>query len=221
MGIIGVVSEALMSLSSLTSESKTTSYYSVRRAYINNAMKICKLFTHCVKLHFRSISLTDVSFDKILKSAQKVYAQYGIEIRCESGQSLLLTKDQLEKFDKVDGVCEWTITSGEYAGIQKLGPSTPTSEIRVYFIKEFSEALRGCGGHAPNQPACICAASGTKWTMAHEVGHVLLGSSFRPVHSRNKKNLMYSSTSGITAKLPTLTGKQVAQMKKSPYCFAC
>ena len=47
-------------------------------------------FTHRVGLHFRSIALTSVAFDRILASAQAVYAQYGIRIDMMNGESLAL-----------------------------------------------------------------------------------------------------------------------------------
>lgn len=176
-------------------------------------------FTHRVGLHFRSLSLTNISFQTLLKSAELVYAQYGIQVVFRSGQSLGLSEAEAKRFEQVDGTCKWKITSGEYRDVQKLGGPVSPTEILVYYVKRFSKAgSLGCGGHIPGHPACIVAASGSRWTTAHEVGHVLLGSSFIPVHSSDTKNLMYKSTPGISAKLPILTNKQVTQIKKSPCC---
>jgi peptidoglycan hydrolase-like protein with peptidoglycan-binding domain len=47
-------------------------------------------FKHRIGLHFRAIALTQVTFDRILTSAQDVYAQYAIRIDMMNGQSLLL-----------------------------------------------------------------------------------------------------------------------------------
>ena len=175
-------------------------------------------FTHHVTLHFRSISLTSVPFAKMLECAQEVYKPYGIEIKFGTGQSLLLSEEETKKYEQIDGSCEWKITSGEYADVQKLGAETSPKGIKVYFVKKFSQAnLLGCGGHAPNKPACIVAATSSKWVMAHEVGHVLLTSKFKPVHSSDKKNLMYKSAIPYKS-VPILTDKQVEQVKKSPYC---
>ncbi len=179
-------------------------------------------FTHQVTLHFRSLSLTNVPFANLLANAERVYAQYGIRIRFGSGQSLHLSEEEARRYQQVDGQCRWAITAGEYAEVQKLGPPTPGQGVRVYFVNRFAgRGSLGCGGHAPGKPACICAAAGSKWTMAHEVGHVLLGSSFSPVHSTDRNNLMYSSTPAITADLPVLTDAQVERIKQSPYCVRC
>jgi len=163
---------------------------------------------------------TIVPFSNSFRAAQRTYAQYGIRIDFASGASLGLSDDEAARLAQVDGSCEWDITTGEYADVQSLAGNIPSSEILVCYVARFGAALLGCGGHAPNRPACIVASAGTQWTTAHEVGHVLLGSGFVPVHSTDVTNLMLSGTSGITANPPTLTPAQVAQMKLSRCCVA-
>jgi hypothetical protein len=174
-------------------------------------------FTHRVRLHFRSLSLTAVGFDTILRGAEKVYAQYGIRIDFASGLSLGLPEDQARRLETVDGTCKWDITSGEYNEVQTLSGGIPRSEILVCYISRFSTGNTGCGGHAVSQPACIVASAGSQWTTAHEVGHVLLGSGFRPVHETSRSNLMYP-TINLGSATPVLTDAQVAQMMRSPCC---
>jgi hypothetical protein len=118
----------------------------------------------------------------------------------------------------VDGTCTWDITSGEYADVQNLAGNLPETEILVCYVTQFSDNILGCGGHMKNKPACIVGSAGSQWTTPHEVGHVLLGSTFVPVHSTDSQNLMLSGTFGITASLPILTDAQLAQMKKSRCC---
>jgi hypothetical protein len=175
-------------------------------------------YTHKVRLHFRSLTLTDVPFSRILSSAQQVYHKYGIKIEYASGMSLNLSEEEAKKFEQLDGTCNWRINNGEYAELQRMGGGVPNNEIAVFVVKNFSEAIRGCGGHLPNRPACFIAADGTRWTCAHEVGHVLLTSAFSPVHSSDTNNLMLSSTSSITTTDPELSAAQLTQMKASPCC---
>lgn len=174
-------------------------------------------FTHRVRLHFRSLSLTDVPFNRILSSTQAVYAPYGIQVEYGSGESLMLSEAEARRLEQVDGTCGWTVTGGEYAEVQSLGSPVPADEIAVYFINRFSVALNGCGGHMPNRPACIVAKAGTNWCTAHEVCHVLLGSAFRPVHIEDATNLMHSVDLS-RSRTPGLTAAQVTQIKSSPYC---
>jgi hypothetical protein len=174
-------------------------------------------FTHKVRLHFRSLDLTDVYFETILSSTQAVYAPYGIRVEYGSGESLMLEDDQRARLEQVDGSCKWTVTGGEYQEIQQLGSPVPANDITVYFINRFTVSLNGCGGHMPNRPACIVAKAGSRWCTAHEVCHVLLSSTFRPVHIEDAANLMHS-VDLARAKTPGLTDSQVQQIKRSSCC---
>ena len=183
------------------------------------SLVVTPVFTHRVQLHFRSLSLTAVAFDNILRGAQTVYAQYGIRIDFASGMSLGLPDDQARRLETVDGTCNWNITAGEYNEVQGLSGRIPNNEILVCYISRFSTGNTGCGGHAPSRPACIVASAGSQWTTAHEVGHVLLGSGFTPVHETSRSNLMFP-TINLGTVVPVLTNAQVTQMKLSPCCSA-
>jgi hypothetical protein len=176
-------------------------------------------FTHRIVLHFRSISLTDVPFNSILSHTQLVYAQFGIRVDFGSGMSLMLTPAQTRRLEQVDGQCTWQITNGEFAELQQMGGAVPSDEIAVFFINRFSQALNGCGGHMPNRPACLVAKAGTKFCTAHEVCHVLLTSSFSPVHINQSSNLMHP-VDLPRAFTPGLTDAQVTRIKASPICHA-
>ncbi|PQO33994.1 peptidoglycan-binding domain-containing protein [Blastopirellula marina] len=173
-------------------------------------------YTHRVRLHFRSLTLTDLPFNQILAGTQEVYAQYNIKVEYGSGESLMLTPAEAAKFQQIDGQCKWDVKSGEYAELQKIGSPAPANDIIVYFVDRFSQSLNGCGGHLKNRPACIVAKAGTKWCVAHEIGHVLLTSSFTPVHIGATSNLMYSVD--IQRSCPTLNPAQVQKIKTSPLC---
>jgi hypothetical protein len=175
-------------------------------------------FQHRVNLHFRSIALTSTPFDRLLSSAKTAYGQYGIAIEMGNGESLALCEADQALFDQIDQECNWLIDDGEIKRLHSLGTPAPQTDVLVYFVRRFSDAsLTGCGGSGANRPACTIAAFGNRWTMAHEVGHVLLGSSFSPVHSTLSHNLMFGSTKS-EAIIPILTDRQVKQMRASICC---
>lgn len=176
-------------------------------------------FTHRVRLNFCSISDTDVPFNTILAHTQAVFAPHGIRIDFANGMSLGLASDVATRLSQVDGTCNWTITGGEYAELFQQGGHIPSSEIGVFFIDRFSQSINGCGGHLTNRPGCIVARAGTKWCTAHEICHVLLGSTFTPVHINDTRNLMHSVDIQRVA-TPTLTAAQVERIKQSPLCVA-
>jgi hypothetical protein len=177
-------------------------------------------FDRRVRLHFRSIALTNVPFQRSLSNAEIVYAQYGIKIEFGSGESIGLTPEQREKFDQIDQQCNWDLEDGEFNELQKLGSRAPANDILVFYVHTFADSnTLGCGGHAKDRPACTVTANALAWDTAHEVGHVLLSSSFVPVHIEDRRNLMHPISRSL-ATTPILTDRQVAQMRKSPLCRA-
>ena len=177
-------------------------------------------YQHRVGLHFRSINLTAVPFEKIFKSTQKVYDQYGIKIEMLTGKSLLLTPAEMKKYFVVKTSCNWEINSGEVNDLHSKGGSVSSSEILVYYVNKFSDAtLLGCGGHAKNRPAVTVASNASQWDTAHEIGHVLLTSAFTPVHSTDTKNLMYAFSQTIS-QTPILTNRQLTQIRSHICCKA-
>ena len=183
--------------------------------------RICRNYKYIVTLHFRSISLTTVSFSDTYNSTENVYGQYGIKIAFGSGESLMMSNEKEQQFNQVDESCRWEIDDGEVNQLHSTGSPFPSNHIGVYYVKSFSNnSLLGCGGHAKNRPACTVAAAASRWDTAHEVGHVLLTSSFNPVHvSEHQRNLMYPYSRN-TGQIPVLTDRQVAQIRRNICCVS-
>jgi hypothetical protein len=175
-------------------------------------------FKHRVRLHFRSLALSDVPFGRLLSSAQAVYAQYGIEIFFASGESLGLSQAEEDRFNTVRQDCHWTMDTGEFAALHALGTAVPNNDIKVFIVNKFQEVhVGGCGGHATGKPACAITHDCGRWDMGHEVTHVLLTSVFSPTHTGSTRNLMFpDSNKGPTP--PALTEKQLATIRNSPLC---
>lgn len=177
-------------------------------------------FRHKVTLHYRSMSLTNVAFNRLEINTKKIFGQYAIDIRFGSGISLGLTQEEEQRFSQVDGQCNWNITTGEYSQLHGMGGNVSPNDIKVYFVRRFSDQnLLGCGGHAPGRPACTVAAAGSQWDTAHEVCHVLLTSNFSPVHIGNERNLMHAFSQNKN-RIPVLTDRQVRQIRNSICCSA-
>lgn len=171
-----------------------------------------------VQLHFRSISLTNVPFEEQFQAAVDVYSQYNIDITFLSGKSCLISKEDREKFKRVDTSC--VAGNDEWSVLQKLLNDVPSSDICVFFVgqlwdpveKPGQEMFLGCGAYRPGSPACAVAANAGKYDMAHEVGHVL-----GLKHDNTSGNLMHP-TQAVYPKLPVLTPTQVLTVDASPLC---
>ena len=175
-------------------------------------------FTHRVNLHFRSLSLSNVPFDLIMSSLERVYAQYSIDARFASGESLGLSDEEAQRFTVVKQNCDWDLDKGEFADLEQLGTRVPPLDIAVYIVNRFQQGnVLGCGGHAAHRPACAVTHDCSRWDPAHEVGHVLLSSTFNPVHTNSQRNLMFPTSSNGSVPL-TLTDKQLTRMRASPLC---
>jgi peptidoglycan hydrolase-like protein with peptidoglycan-binding domain len=182
-------------------------------------------YQYKVRLHLRSINIPHVGEFTALTVAQRVYRQYSIDVEMASGMSLLLTNEEQLKLNVVDGQCKWDQVSDDQRLLQGLGgrQGVGPNDILVYFATTLRQldgsTLQGCAGHAPNRPAVMIASTAVdKTTMAHEVGHVLLGSSFTPVHVADSNNLMCSAAI-CTGNPPILTDDQLRAIRSSPYCI--
>jgi hypothetical protein len=137
-----------------------------------------------------------------------------------NGESLALSEADQALFDQIDQEYNWLIEDGEIKRLHSLGTPAPYTDVLVYFVRQFSDAtMTGCGGHGTNRPACTVAASGNRWTMAHEMVHVLLGSGFSPVHTNSNLNLMFAHPKA-EAIIPILTDRRVTRMRASTCCTA-
>ncbi|HET6467582.1 MAG TPA: peptidoglycan-binding domain-containing protein [Geminicoccaceae bacterium] len=157
-------------------------------------------FTHKIRLHLRSIDNPTVPEFTQLKVMEQIFAQYAIAIEMASGESVALKPDEQLTLTIVDGDCKWDQVSDEQKLLQSTGSkqNVGPNDVTVYFAttlrKSNGETLQGCAGTTQVRPAVMIAATAIdKTTMAHEVCHVLLGSSFTPVHEADSKNLMCSA----------------------------
>jgi len=189
----------------------------IDRDTIRRLDRLLRGYQHTVRLHFRAIADHQTRFERSLNDAILIFGQYGIKIEFGSGQSLRLSPVEMALFDKIDGACNWAINAGEMNQLHGMGTPVPHNEILVFYVKEFTSGLLGCGGHARNRPAVTVAASSSRWDTGHEVGHVLLGSTFAPVHTNDRRNLMHA-TASTYATIPVLTSMQVTQMRSHPCC---
>ena len=71
-----------------------------------------------------------------------------------------------------------------------------------------------------NRPACIVARAGTHYCTAHEVCHVLLGSTFAPVHIGDASNNLMHPVDFVRSAPPVFADLQVERIKPSPLCTA-
>jgi hypothetical protein len=182
--------------------------------------------THRFRVVFRSIAMPVIPEFQALENARAVYGRYGFRIDEGAGMSLALSPDEELTVHVIDGACLWDQENDDQRLLFSLGggrAGVGPTEIMVYYVNDVVEpdgrALNGCAGHRPGVPSVVVASVGSQWTMAHEVGHVLLGPRFDPVHHASLANLMFAPTTSITADPPGLSEGQVRAIRRSPFCL--
>jgi hypothetical protein len=182
-------------------------------------------FDRKIRLHFRSVAMPVVPEFTALDNAQKVYGKFRIKLEFASGLSMRLEDGDTLRLDASDGTCKWNQASDEQKLLNALGgrDGVGPTDVLVYYVNTIREkdggTLNGCAGHEPGKATVVVAASGSRWTLGHELGHVLLTSSFVPVHSTDPTNLMHAPTTGITANPPSFGPEQIAKIRESPFCL--
>jgi hypothetical protein len=142
------------------------------------------------------------SFDyfEAVTFAEKLYGKHGIFFDIVAQMCLALDEAQQLQLAVIDGSCEWDQNNAEQAELHKL-VNAPAGQVSVFIvggIRQDTGPLAGCAGHAPATPAAVVSGSvGTKFTLAHEVGHILLTSGFSPVHESVNTNIMIGGTHQI------------------------
>jgi hypothetical protein len=180
---------------------------------------------HRIRLHFKSIGMPRVSEFDALRNAQLVYGQYGIAIVFASGESLLLSSGESLTLTNVDaGTCRMSgPTSSEQDLLFSLGnlDHVGTRDILVYYVDRLTmangDSLAGCATHPSGRPACVVAAVGSRWTLGHEVGHVL-GLTHE---AHDQANLMFVPTASISANPPGLNADQLTRVRASSLAVPC
>lgn len=155
-----------------------------------------------------------------LTFAKKLYGKHGILFDELPGSCLALNKIDQVKLAVIDGACKWDQNNNEQDDLHAL-VRTSKSHLNVFIvggIKTSKGSLAGCGGHAPNKPAAVVSGTlGTNFTLAHEIGHVLLTAAYSPVHDNSPSNIMVSGTWRIPAgSSPDFDATQITQIMKNP-----
>ena len=138
---------------------------------------------------------------------RQVYDTAGIRVDHISTESL----DLPDLLDLDIGACDGATTDEQNDLFSHRG-NAGSNEIVVYFVRSTVPPANGCACHPPGRPGAVVVADAPKWTLAHEVGHVL-----GLDHVVNNNRLMTEfGTAAILNPPPDLAQVEIDKMLSSP-----
>jgi len=161
-----------------------------------------------VTVHFKVLTTPTVPINTMVDSMRDVYASAGINVRVGSTETL-----NLPALNDVDvGACLMGQTTAEQNTLFANRNNVGMNDVAVYFVRSTVPPFNGCAAHPAGRPSAVVAQGATRWTLGHEVGHVL-----GLAHVNNNDRLMTGNgTANITNPPPDLVATEVATMVASP-----
>jgi hypothetical protein len=101
-------------------------------------------------------------------------------------------------------------------------------DVVIYLVRQTIPPLNGCAAFPAGMPGAVVTRSASRWTLAHEVGHVLGLSHIAGEKNSNGKcvtpdftRLMTGCGTGNIAGTPIITAAEIAKMQGSPFTKKC
>ena len=160
-----------------------------------------------VRLHLKVLAEPEFfSIDEMVEAMRETYRQAGIRVDVVGTQSL----DLSAMASIFVGECRSGVVTHEIEALFENQDDVAEGDVVVYFVHATVPPLNGCAVHPAGKPGAVVASVATRWTLAHEVGHVL-GLS----HVADTTRLMNHMTGPISKSPPDLSPGEVATMRTS------
>ena len=165
-----------------------------------------------VRLHLKVFEEpADVSIEAMLAKARALLDLHNIDL-IEVSRETFTDADEIARF-KTLAVDQSVPTDDQTELFNFRGEAEP-DDLVIYFVRTLVPAQTGCAAHPPDKPgAIVSAALANKWTLAHQIGHVL---GLDHVDGVNRL-MTRRSTSTIEAAIPEIVESEVATMMDSPF----
>jgi hypothetical protein len=131
-------------------------------------------FTHRLRLHFKILVDPDLPIATMLGVMQRLYRPAGILVEEASRERLRLpTLEDLDLFGPSGNACIRNDPSAEQVQLFSHRNHVGPRELAIYFVRYTTPRAFGCASHPAGRPGAAIAKRATRFTLAHEVGHVL------------------------------------------------
>jgi hypothetical protein len=155
-----------------------------------------------IRLHFK-ILFDPVSFTPtaMLNGMQQVYGSAGVRVELASTERLNLPA----LVDVNIGDCERGEATPQQVALFTNRNNVRPGDVVIYFVRVTVRSSNGCASHPDDQPGAIVTSMASRWTLGHEVGHVLGLSHVSP----RDRLMMGGDTWNITNPPPDLNCDEV------------
>ena len=170
-----------------------------------------------IRLLLKIVQTPSVSIDTMLASMREVYDT--VDILVDEGPRENLIVQAAGGGNQLDfnvGTCIMGQTTSDqvklFANRNNAGPN----DIVAYLVRATIPPFNGCAAFPAGEPGAIVASGATRWTLGHEVGHVL-----GLQHVNDNTNLMTGNGTANIVGTPVLTTAQATTMHASQYSRRC
>jgi hypothetical protein len=126
----------------------------------------------CVTLHLKFLAPPSIPVRTMLVSMRIVYNNADIGVRVGSRENLdgptfatLVTLDV--------GACTQATFTAEQTQLFANRNNVGLRDVVVYFVRDTNPTFNGCAASPNNSRGVVLAQIASKWTLAHEIGHIL------------------------------------------------
>ena len=159
-----------------------------------------------VRIHAKVLVTPTVPIAQSVAIMQQVYGSRQIGVILASVQTL-----NLPTLEDVDvGQCVRGQTTAEQRTLFGNRNNVGTRDVAVYFVRSTNPPFNGCAAH-DGRPSCVVVRGATRFTLAHEVGHVL---GLNHVNDNNRL-MTGNGTANITNPPPDLIASEGQTMMAS------
>ncbi|MGW3246544.1 hypothetical protein [Streptomyces sp. NPDC001070] len=179
----------------------------------------------CLVLHLKFVMDPDIAVHAMLVDMRATYDAAAIGVSVRSREDLTGPAFTL-LLDLDVGACSarnlGTLTLEQtqlFANRNNVG----SNEVVAYFVRSTVPASFGCSAHPTGQPTVTVARVATRWTLAHEMGHVLgIDHVDNPPNAAQPDRLMTGrGTNTITNPPPDLDASEIKAVRSSQWIHNC
>ncbi len=172
-----------------------------------------------LRLHLKVLTVPNVPIATMVSSMRDVYSSVGIRVDHVSTETFNLAQNPaLQLLNTVDiGQCLRGQTTQEQRDLFANRNNVGANDVTVYFVQATNPPTNGCAAHLDGRPGAVVTRGATRWTLAHEVGHVL---GLNHVNDNNRL-MTGNGTANITNPPPDIVGTESTTMDNSVLTITC